>query len=65
MVTKAPGSLETDRLFIVDGGTKEDDDASLIPVSFRASDLAGLSPDRVLVDGRTESLAEFGTYKCP
>jgi hypothetical protein len=59
-----PGTLESDRLFIVNGGTVEDDDASLTPVDFRTSDLARLAPGRVLVAGKVESLEAFGAYRC-
>jgi hypothetical protein len=60
----APGTLEPERLFIVDGGTVEDKNASLLPVSFRVPDLARLAPDQVLVDGKVESLSAFGVYRC-
>jgi hypothetical protein len=59
-----PGALETDRLFIVDGGTAEDKNASLGGVSFRVADLARLSPGQVQVEGKVESLSTFGAYQC-
>jgi hypothetical protein len=62
--TSSPGPLEPGRLFIVDGGTVEDDHAYLGGVSFRARDLATLSPDKVAVNGKIKSLTEFGSYQC-
>ena len=62
--TKDPGKLESDRLFIVDGGTAEDKDASLHAVSFTTQDLARLSPTQVRVDEKIEPLSTFGTYRC-
>jgi hypothetical protein len=64
VTTRVPGTLEPERLFIVDGGTVEDKNASLLPVSFRTPDLARLTPDQVLVDGKVESLSAFGAYRC-
>lgn len=62
--TSSPGRLEPGTLFIVDGGTLEDDDASLGGVTFHMSDLARLSPDTVQVDGRTTSWRAFGSHRC-
>lgn len=62
--TSSPGPLESDRLFIVNGGTLEDDNASLGGVNFRTGDLATLSPDKVQVYGKTKSWSAFGAYKC-
>lgn len=60
-----PGALEDDRLFIVDGGAVEDEDASLGGVTFRAEDLAAVTSDQVLVrEGDLESLGAFGDYEC-
>jgi hypothetical protein len=64
VTARGPGTLEPDRLFVVDGGTVEDDNASLVPVSFRTADLAALSTGRVRVDGKIESLSQFGAYQC-
>jgi hypothetical protein len=61
---RSPGALEVDRTFVVDGGTVEDEHASLGGVSFRIADLARLSPDRVQVEGKVESLGTFGAYRC-
>jgi hypothetical protein len=61
---RSPGALESDRVFVVDGGTTEDEHASLGGVSFRVADLARLSPDRVQVEGKVESLSAFGAYRC-
>jgi hypothetical protein len=61
---RRPGALETDNLFVVEGGTVEDQHASLGGVSFRIADLARLSPGQVQVEGRLESLSTFGTYQC-
>jgi hypothetical protein len=62
--TLDPGTLQSDRLFIVDGGTIEDDDASLAPVSFHTQDLAPLTPNQVRVEGKIEPLSTFGAYRC-
>ncbi len=62
--TGKAGSLQPDQLLVLGGGTAEDDDASLTPVSFRVSDLTGMSPDQVRIEGKTESLAGFGTHRC-
>jgi hypothetical protein len=64
--TKSPGALESDRLFIINGGTLEDDNATLVGVSFRTADLAKLTPDRVRVNltGRTVSQRTFAAYTC-
>jgi len=62
--TRSPGPLEPGRLFVVVAGTVEDENASLAGVSFRTQDLARLSPDQVLVDGKVESLRTFGAYEC-
>jgi hypothetical protein len=65
-VTKrSPGTLEPGRLFVIDGGTLEDENASMGGVSFRVEDLAQLSPNQVKVHGKVESLSRFSTYKCP
>jgi hypothetical protein len=64
VTARGPGTLEVDRLFVVDGGTVEDDNASLVPVSFRTADLTGLAPGQIRVAGKTESLSEFGAYQC-
>jgi hypothetical protein len=60
----SPGPLESDRLFLVDGGTLEDDNASLGGVSFRVGDLASLSPDKVQVNGKIMSWSAFAADKC-
>jgi hypothetical protein len=64
--TKSPGTLEADRLFIVNGGTVEDDNANLVGVSFHTADLAKLTPGRVMVNltGKAVSLRTFAAYKC-
>jgi hypothetical protein len=64
--TKSPGTLEADRLFIIDGGTVEDDNADLVGVSFHTADLAKLTPGRVRVNlsGKTVSQRTFAAYKC-
>jgi hypothetical protein len=64
LTTRDPGSLESDRLFIVGGGTVEDKNASLTPVDFRTPDLTRLSPDQVLVNGKVEPISAFGDYRC-
>jgi hypothetical protein len=56
--------LEPDRLFLVDGGTTEDDNASLGGINFHTSDLATLTPDVVRVNGRITSWSAFAAYKC-
>ncbi len=65
VIRREPGKLQSERLFVVDGGTQEDDDAALIPVSFRLSDLSGLSQDQVRVGEKVEPLTTFGSYRCP
>jgi hypothetical protein len=62
--TSSSGALEPGPLFVVDGGTVEDDNASLGGVSFRTEDLAELSPDQVQVNGKIKSLSAFGAYQC-
>jgi hypothetical protein len=62
--TSSSRPLEPGRLFIVDGGTLEDDNASLGGVSFRTEDLAKLSPDQVQVNGKIKPLSAFGAYQC-
>ena len=64
VTVRSPGALETDRLFVVDGGTVEDEHASLGGVSFRIADLARLSPGQVKVDAKIQSLSTFGAYQC-
>jgi hypothetical protein len=64
LTTRDPGSLESDRLFIVGGGTVEDKYANLTPVDFRTPDLTRLSPDQVLVNGKVEPISAFGDYRC-
>jgi hypothetical protein len=64
VTVRRPGALETDKLFVVDGGTVEDEHASLGGVGFRSADLARLSPGQVQVEGRVESLDTFGAYRC-
>ena len=59
-----PGTLEPDRLFIVYGGTVEDEDASLAQVSFRLQDLTTLSPGQIRTEGKVEPLATFSAYRC-
>jgi hypothetical protein len=61
---RGPGTLETGKVFVVEGGTVEDEHASLGGVSFRTADLARLSPGRVQVEGKVESLSTFGAYQC-
>jgi hypothetical protein len=65
-MTKSPGALESDRLFIIGGGTVEDDNANLVGVSFHTADLAKLTPDKVRVNltGKTVSQHTFAAYKC-
>jgi hypothetical protein len=62
--TRSPGVLEPGTLFIFDGGTREDDVASLGGVFFRLNDLAALSPDEVQVNGKPMSWARFAAYDC-
>jgi hypothetical protein len=63
--TKRPGTLEPGKLFVATGGTLEDKDANLAQVSFRAQDLARLTPDQVLVEeGKVEPLSTFSAYTC-
>jgi hypothetical protein len=62
--TSSPGRLESDRLFVVDGGTREDSNGSLGGVSFRTADLAALTPDKVQVNGKIKSWNAFGAYQC-
>jgi hypothetical protein len=57
-------SLERGKLFVLDGGTVEDSNASLGGASFRVDDLSALSPGDVLVNGKTQSWSDFGRYKC-
>jgi len=64
VTVRGPGPLESDRLFVVDGGTVEDEHASLGAVGFRIADLARLSPGRVRTAERVESLSTFGAYRC-
>lgn len=64
VTARRPGALETDRLFVVDGGTVEDEHASLGGVSFRIADLARLSPGEVRVEGNVEPLSTFRAYRC-
>jgi len=64
VTVRRPGTLEADRLFVVDGGTVEDKNASLGGVSFRTADLAHLSAGQVQVEGKVESLSTFGAYQC-
>jgi hypothetical protein len=59
-----PGPIESDRLFIVNGGTLEDKNASLGGVNFRTGELAALSPDQVRVNGNIKPLSSFAAYKC-
>jgi hypothetical protein len=62
--SRSPGTLQPDRLFIVDGGTTEDKNASLGGVSFHTQDLAQLSPSQVKVEGKIEPLSTFAAYRC-
>lgn len=62
--TSSPGPLEPGTLFVVEGGTAEDEHASLGGASFRAEDLPSLSPDDVQVNGKSISLSAFGAYQC-
>jgi hypothetical protein len=62
--TSRSGGLEPGTLFVVDGATVEDDNASLGGVSFHVRDLARLSPDAVQVNGRSTSWRAFGSYHC-
>ena len=64
VTVRRPGTLETDKLFVVEAGTVEDEHASLGGVSFRIADLARLSPGQVQVEGNVESLSTFGAYQC-
>lgn len=64
VTVRRPGALELDRTFVVDGGTVEDEHASLGGVSFRVADLARLSPGQIKVDAKIESLSTFGAYQC-
>lgn len=61
---KDPGQLESGKLFIAGAGTLEDDNAGLRQVDFRIEDLAGLRPDQVYADGKTESLRTFAAQDC-
>ncbi len=62
--TESPGALAPDVLLVADGGTAEDDTASLVPVDFTPADLATLRPGQVLTGGKTVSLDSFGRYGC-
>jgi hypothetical protein len=62
--TSNSGPLEHGTLFVVDGGTLEDDNASLGGVMFHVEDLGTLSPDVVEVDGKITSWRSFAAYKC-
>jgi hypothetical protein len=62
--TSESGVLEPGQLFLVDGGTVEDDSASLGGVDFRPADLARLSPTQVRVNGKVTSWRAFGRYRC-
>jgi hypothetical protein len=62
--TSSSPTLERGRLFVVDGGTLEDENASLGGVSFHLEDLAALSPDTVRVNGKAQSWQAFGAYRC-
>lgn len=59
-----PGPLQPGTLFVIDGGTVEVKDASLGGVDFQTKDIARLSPDEVLVNGKVESWRAFGAHKC-
>src|SRR5690242_15191114 len=56
---RGPGPLEAGKLFVVDGGTAEDEHASLGAVSFHDADLTHLRPGQVRVDGKVEPLSTF------
>lgn len=62
---RGSGPLQPGTLFIIGGGTVEVKDATLGAVDFHTKDLARLSPDKVLVDGKIESWSAFRSYKCP
>jgi hypothetical protein len=64
VTARGPGTLETGKLFVVDGGTVEDEHASLGGVSFRITDLGRLSPGQVQVEGKVQPLSAFGAYRC-
>jgi len=56
--------LESDRLFLIDGGTTEDNNASLGGIDFHLSDLALLTPDKVRVNGKITPWSAFASYTC-
>lgn len=62
--TQRLAPLESDRLFLVDGGTTEDDNASLGGINFHTSDLATLTPGQVRVNGKITSWSAFAAYRC-
>jgi hypothetical protein len=62
--TRKPSALEPDKLFVIDGGTVEDENASLGGVSFRVADLDTLTPTAVQVNGKIVTWRTFGAYKC-
>jgi hypothetical protein len=47
-----PTALEPNRLFILTGGTADDEKTYLRQASFRVGDLAQLSPDRIEIEGK-------------
>lgn len=59
-----PDALDPGVFLIAEGGTEEDDGASLVPVDFRPTDLARLEAGQVLTDAKTLSVADFGDYTC-
>jgi hypothetical protein len=58
------GNLDPEGLLIAEGGTEEDDTASLVPVDFRPANLVRLAPGKVLTSDGTVSRARFGRYTC-
>jgi hypothetical protein len=61
---QSPGALAPGVPLIAEGGTAEDDTATLVPVDFRPADLAGLRPGQVLTAEKTMPLSAFGRYTC-
>jgi hypothetical protein len=65
VIASAPGTLEADRVFVIDASIAEKENTTMGGVSFRLSDLDRLSPDQVQVDTGVQSLSTFSAYQCP